>query len=129
LNELKANKREGLVFKRVDAPYTPGRPNSGGNQIKHKFVASLSAVVARVNSKRSVELHLMGEAGWVVCGNVTIPANRSIPAPSQVVEVRYLYAFKESGVLFQPVYLGLREDVNETECLTTQLKFKPEEEE
>ena len=129
LNELKAGKREGLVFKRVDAPYTPGRPNSGGNQLKHKFVASLSAVVARVNSKRSVELHLMGDAGWVVCGNVTIPANCSIPAPGQVVEVRYLYAFKESGVLFQPVYLGLREDVNETECLTSQLKFKPEEEE
>ena len=127
LNELKAGKREGLVFKRVDAPYTSGRPNSGGTQLKHKFVASLSAVVSKVNRQRSVELRLMSEAGWVGCGNVTIPANHQIPAPGQIVEVRYLYAFKESGVLFQPVYLGPRDDVNGSECLTSQLKLKPDD--
>ena len=34
---LQAERKEGVVFKRLDAPYTPGRPNSGGNQLKHKF--------------------------------------------------------------------------------------------
>ena len=129
LKQLKAGKREGIVFKQIFAPCTPGRPNSGGTQLKHKFVATLSAVVAKINAKRSVELQLIGPDGWVSCGNVTIPANHKIPQTRQVVEVRFLYAFKESGVLFQPVYLGPRDDVDDTECLTSQLKFKPEDEE
>jgi len=49
-----AGRKEGVVFKRLDAPYTPGRPGSGGTQLKHKFCATLSAVVARVNAQRSV---------------------------------------------------------------------------
>jgi len=129
LNRLRASKREGIVFKQLYAPYTPGRPNSGGTQLKHKFVATLSAVVAKINRQRSVELQLFGPDGWVSCGNVTIPANHKIPQIGQVVEIRYLYAFKESGVLFQPVYLGLRDDVTDSECLTSQLKFKPEDDE
>jgi ATP-dependent DNA ligase len=28
--ELRATNREGVVFKDVDAPYSPDRPNSGG---------------------------------------------------------------------------------------------------
>ena len=129
LHELKAGKREGIVFKQVFSAYTPGRPNSGGNQLKHKFVATLSAVVAKVNAKRSVELQLIGQDGWVSCGNVTIPANHKIPQAGQVVEVRFLYAFPESGVLFQPVYLGPRDDVDDAECTTKQLKYKPNDEE
>jgi bifunctional non-homologous end joining protein LigD len=128
LKELREGKREGIVFKQVFAPSTPGRPNSGGPQLKHKFCATLSAVVAKVNRQRSVELQLIGKDGWVSCGNVTIPANQKIPQAGQVVEVRYLYAFKESGVLFQPVYLGPRDDVDDSDCLTSQLKFKPEDE-
>ena len=129
LNQLKAGKREGLVFKQVFSAYTPGRPNSGGNQLKHKFVATLSAVVRKVNQQRSVELQLIGPDGWVSCGNVTIPANHKIQQAGKVVEIRYLYCFKESGGLLQPVYLGLREDVDDSECLTSQLKFKPTYEE
>ena len=128
LKQLKANKREGIVFKHVYAAYTPGRPNSGGTQLKHKFVATLSAVVARVNQQRSVKLQLLGQDGWVSCGNVTIPANHKIPNVGQVIETRYLYGFRESGVLFQAVYLGPRDDVDASECLTSQLKFKPGDE-
>lgn len=124
---LQDGKREGAVFKRLAAPYTPGRPNSGGDQLKYKFTATVSAVVAKINSQRSVELRLLGKSGWVTAGNVTIPANQSIPEVEAIVEVRYLYAFPESGVLCQPVYLGLRNDVDTAECTTTQLKFKPTE--
>jgi len=45
------------------------------------------------------------------------------------VEVRYLYAFTQSRKVFQPVYLGERKDVDQIECVMTQLKFKPEEDE
>ena len=128
LDKLRKGRREGIVFKQLHAAYTVGRPNSGGSQLKHKFVATLSAVVARVNRQRSVELQLLGQDGWVSCGNVTIPANHRIPAAGQVVEIRYLYCFKESGLLYQPVYLGQRDDVDDSDCLTSQLKFKAEDE-
>jgi bifunctional non-homologous end joining protein LigD len=124
LEQFRRDRKEGIVFKRLDAPYTIGKPNSGGSQLKHKFCATLSAVVARVNTRRSVELQLLGNNGWQTCGNVTIPANHKIPAAGQVVEVRYLYAYQESGVLYQPVYLGPRDDVEAGECLASQLKFK-----
>jgi bifunctional non-homologous end joining protein LigD len=124
LEQLKSANREGIVFKRLDAPYTPGRPNSGGPQLKHKFCASLSAVVAKINAQRSVEIRLLGKDGWVTAGNVTIPPNHEVPRVGWVVEVRYLYAFPESGIVYQPVYLGPRTDVEATECIVAQLKFK-----
>ncbi len=124
---LKAANLEGVVFKLLAAPYTPGRPNRGGPALKHKFTATLSAVVSRINSQRSVEFRLLGKQGWQVAGNVSIPANQAIPKPFDVIEVRYLYAFRESGVLYQPVYLGPRCDIERNECITGQLKFKPVE--
>jgi bifunctional non-homologous end joining protein LigD len=129
-NELKAKKAEGVVFKDKRAPYTAGRPNSGGTQLKHKFVASLSAVVTVINPQRSVTVSLLDtNTGWHEAGNVTIPANHKVPACGTVVEVRYLYAFLQSRKLFQPVYLGVRNDVKQIECTMGQLKFKPMEEE
>lgn len=128
---------EGVVFKRLDAPYEPGRPNSEGNWVKHKFWQSLSAVVETVNDKRSVGLALFddadrssvatsgGDARKISVGNVTIPANQDIPAAGDVVEVRYLYAY-EDGSLFQPTYLGKRNDIDPSECLASQRVFKTE---
>lgn len=123
---LRRENREGIVFKRLDAPYTPGKPNSGGPQLKFKFVATLSAVVAKINAKRSVELRLFNGRRLVSCGNVTIPANHEIPPAGAIVEVRYLYAYRDSLALYQPVYLGPRDDVDPGECLVSQLKFKAE---
>jgi bifunctional non-homologous end joining protein LigD len=122
--QLQAGKKEGAVFKRLDAPYTPGRPNSGGTQLKHKFYATCSAVVTKVNDKRSVELQLLHGRRWIPVGNVTIPVNFTVPTVAEVVEIRYLYAFRESNALSQPVYLGPREDVEPHECVLSQLKYK-----
>ena len=123
---LRRENREGIVFKRLDAPFTPGKPNSGGPQLKFKFVATASAVVAKINVQRSVEVSLFNGRSLVSCGNVTIPANHQIPRVGDVVEVRYLYAYRDSLALYQPVYLGPREDVDPGECLAAQLKFKAE---
>jgi bifunctional non-homologous end joining protein LigD len=128
LGALKEAGREGIVFKRLDAPYTPGRPNSGGPQLKYKFCATLSAVVSKINVQRSVEIRLLGKDGWEVAGNLTVPPNRPLPSVGKVVEVRYLYAFPESGIVYQPVYLGERSDIEPTDCMVSQLKFKPAEE-
>ena len=83
---------------------------------------------AEVNIQRSVEISLFKGRSLVSCGNVTIPANHQIPPVGAVAEIRYLYAFRDSLSLYQPVYLGLRDDVEPGECLVSQLKYKAEEE-
>ena len=126
---LQEEKSEGAVFKRLDAPYTLGRPASGGPALKHKFYATLSAVVSKLNAQRSVEIRLLNGQGWIPVGNVTIPPNHPVPQVGAVVEVRYLYAFRESRSVYQPAYLGERKDIEQHECIVSQLKFKAEDEE
>jgi bifunctional non-homologous end joining protein LigD len=127
--KLKEQKREGIVLKLHAAPYTSGRPNSGGNQLKLKFYATASCIVAGANgSKRSVALELFDGGRPIGIGNVTIPANHKIPVSGDVVEVRYLYAYP-GGSLYQPVYLGKREDIEPAACRVKQLKFKPDDSE
>jgi bifunctional non-homologous end joining protein LigD len=125
LKDLRAGNREGAVLKDLDAPYTSGRPASGGTQLKHKFHATASCVVTGQNQQRSVELGLVREDGHLhVSGNVTIPPNHAVPQSGSVVEIRYLYAFPDSGKLYQPVYLGQRDDIAPEECTIDQLKYK-----
>jgi len=121
--KLKKDGGEGVVFKRLGAKYNVGRPASGGNYLKHKFYSTASCVVSKVNQKRSVSL-AMG-CGTEV-GNVTIPANHDVPGKGDVVEVRYLYAYR-GGSLYQPTYLGVRDDVDPDQVES--LKFKNEGEE
>jgi bifunctional non-homologous end joining protein LigD len=111
---------EGVVFKRSSSPYTPGRPSVGGDQLKFKFYATASFIVSKVNERRSVQIKTTDGKAW---GNVTIPPNKRIPPVGAVVEVRYLYAYR-NGCVFQPVYLGERTDILKRECKASQLKFK-----
>jgi bifunctional non-homologous end joining protein LigD len=121
------NNREGIVFKRLDAPYTPGKPNSGGPQLKFKFVRH--AVGNRCQGEHPAQ-----------CGDQFAQRqeldfvrqrhhpgqSHAFPKVGAVVEVRYLYAYRASHALHQPVYLGPRDDVDPGECLASQLKFKAE---
>ena len=127
-DNLKAAGKEGIVFKKLDAPHTPGRPASGGPMIKCKFYGELSARVCQGREgKRSIGLELMdSKENWINVGNCTIPQNKEVPSIFQVVEIRYLYALK-GGSLYQPIYKEVRDDVNESECLMTQIKYKSEE--
>lgn len=125
LEQLREQGAEGVVFKCLNAPYTPGRPASGGTQLKYKFVATASVVVSAINSKRSVAIGVWGKnANLVPAGNVTIPPDHPMPSIGAIAEVRYLYAMPESGALFQPVYLGERDDIAPVECSRDQLKFR-----
>ena len=123
-DELKSSNKEGVVFKDADARYTAGRPNTGGSQFKFKFCETASFIVNGHNGKRSVMLALMNGENLVSAGNVTIPPNQDIPPIGAVIEVRFLYAFKESGCIYQPVYLGPRDDIPTDECTVDQLKYK-----
>lgn len=125
--KVRAAGEEGLVFKELNSAYVAGRPNSGGSQLKRKFVHSASVRVASRNaSKRSVAMELLNAEGVAVgVGNVTIPSNYDIPAVGAVVEVEYLYAY-EGGSLFQPQYKGVRDDLEAASaCLLSQLHLMP----
>ena len=122
--EFKANRCEGVVLKNKDAPFSPSRPNSGGTQLKYKFVESASFIVTSHNDKRSVTLCLYDGEVLVGAGNVTIPPNHEVPAVGDVIEARFLYAMRKSGSIYQPVYLGKRCDIPAYDCTVDQLKYK-----
>lgn len=130
--EVSEAKGEGIVFKRIDSPVVPGRPNSGGDWRKFKFTETASCCVMAINNaKRSVRIGLLDEAlpdatldHLTPVGNVTIPPNHDIPSPGDTVEVEYLYAYP-GGSLYQPVYRGKRHDLDLNDCTRDQLKYKP----
>ena len=141
LERLRKAGAEGVVFKRIHPLYQPGRPASGGDQVKLKFYETLSVVVLAVNDKRSVQMGVypapadhpraagmppkfQGPAEVVIpVGNVTIPANHTIPKVGTIAEIRYLYAYP-NGSIYQPTHLGERTDVDAPECHAAQLKFR-----
>lgn len=118
---------EGIVFKKADAPYTPGRPASGGTQLKYKFWNSATVMVSgHSEDRRSVSMVVFeDEGGHCDVGNVTIPPNHQVPAVGSIIEVRYLYIKGAGGSLFQPVYLGIRPDMDRDNCKTGQLVYQP----
>jgi bifunctional non-homologous end joining protein LigD len=121
---LKASNAEGIVFKPVDMDYRSGH---GVGCFKYKFVATASCiVVGHTAGKRSISLGLKQnpvDLRIIPVGKCTIPPNKEIPAIGSRVEIRYLYAYP-GGSLFQPVYLGERDDTDASECVITQLKYK-----
>ena len=128
---------EGVVFKRLSATFTVGRPAADGDMLKYKFYATCSCIVAPGRAgKRSAALMLRGpdSNGGQQCypvGNVTIPNKMvngqliPIPEVNSIIEIRYLYAYR-GGSLYQPTYIGQRDDVSADECLMSQLKYKAE---
>lgn len=124
-DDVRKRRGEGVVFKDMDAPFTPDRPASGGPALKFKFTETATARVARAHpTKRSISLEMLdGEGKWAAVGNVTVPADQDIPQAGDLVEVRYLYAYK-GGSLFQPVLLGKRTDLDHSAAILAQLKFK-----
>ncbi len=121
-DRLKAEGKEGIVFKRADAPYTPG---TGKNldQIKFKFVESATLEVSAVHAtKRSVTVQVYDADGKAVpLGSVTIGVDHQIPAVGDFVEVQYLYCMAS---LIQAVYRGKRGDQGRENCTVAQLKYK-----
>lgn len=124
IKRMRNEGKEGVVFKNLTGAYLPGRPHTGGDALKLKFVETASFVVSHFNAKRSVSLKLLNSGEWIGAGNVTIPDNHEIPAKGSVVECQYLYAFPGSGAIFQPVYRGVRDDIAQSECVVEQLKYK-----
>ncbi|OLP04640.1 ATP dependent DNA ligase domain protein [Rhodoferax antarcticus ANT.BR] len=115
---IKLHGGEGVVFKSWLSVFESGKTNVIR---KSKFVESATCVVIAVNSQRSVQIGCFANSGLLVnLGNVTIPANHSIPDVDELVEIRYLYRFSD-GCLEQPVYLGVRTDLELSDAVISQI--------
>lgn len=123
---LKLGNKEGIVFKQQAAGYYSGRT---GYALKYKFYSTASCVVVQLNgNKRSVGLKVYDKNDdSVFVGNCTIPMNHPVPQYGDIVEIKYLYAYP-GGSLYQPSYLGVRNDLHYNDCTIDQLKYKSSEE-
>ncbi len=122
---LKEAKHEGAVFKRLDAPYVAGRPNSGGNQLKRVWLHRASFIVgAHHPTRRSVQVQLLDVDGKSVeLGKCTIPVNYGVPPVGAIVDIEYLYAFP-GGSIYHSRYKGERDDILAGDCVMSQLHYK-----
>lgn len=126
LSELKASGAEGVVIKKANSVYTSSRPASAGPALKFKFYKTATVKVsALTEKKRSVQVSVLDGKVFVAVGAVTIPPNYEVPATGDLIEVRYLYAYK-GGSLYQPTYLGIRKDLEEKDAEISQLEYKAE---
>ncbi len=124
--ELRARNAEGVVFKKISEPHTPGRPSSGGDWLKCKFWATATVQVASLNAKRSVAMQMYDAQGNAVpVGNVTVKPKQAIPAVGDFIEVTYLYAHGNGGSLVQPEFMFARTDVDVEDANIKQLKYRP----
>lgn len=116
---IKEKGEEGIVLHLATSPHIEGRNN---DHLKFKLKERSTCIVSGVNQKRSVSLALFDK--WkdlVAVGNVSIPSNFPVPVKGDLVEIEYLYKFQE-GSLFQPVYMGKRDDIDQDECTLSQVR-------
>ncbi len=127
-NRLVKAGAEGIVFKDAHAAYTPGRPSSGGTQRKHKFIKSADVMITE-NAGNAYQMAVFDGKKLAPCGKVFAGTTNQSRAQLDtalgngqrpICEVRYLYA-TDDHVLFQPVFVRIRDDKTPTQCVRSQL--------
>lgn len=127
LIQMFEEQKEGIVFKKLSAPY---RSYRAPDQFKVKFVSEATFIVTelRPNGKNSVTISLLNQASQIVsAGHVSIrPCIKQVNV-NDLLDVRYLYARRSSGHIVQAVAQRIRTDISREECTTAQLKYKEAE--
>lgn len=123
LADADAAGKEGVMFRRADAAYEPGRRSE--SLVKHKFIKEVDAFVTRVNigGKDNAELAVHAADGSVqVIGQVTTIGKGEIKV-GDVLEILYLYIVSpEAPRLYQPRVMRVRTDEKSAaECSIDQL--------
>ena len=122
MKKLKDSNAEGFVLKEKNSSYNVGR--EGSSAYKYKFYKTATVkVVSITKGKRSVQMAVSENSNFVEVGSVTIPPNKEVPKVGEFIEVRYLYAYK-GGALYQPTFLFKRTDVDDSDCVVSQLEYK-----
>ena len=125
LIQMFEEQKEGVVFKKLSAPYNSER--RAPDQFKVKFVSEATFIVTEVKpkGKNSVSIGLLNETSDIVsAGHVSIrPCIKQVKT-NDLLDVRYLYARRSSGHIVQAVAQRIRTDIRREECTTAQLKYK-----
>lgn len=124
-DKLRRAGAEGIVFKHRDAPYTSGR---GTTQRKYKFIKSADVLILENvgNAYRMAvwDGRQLFDVGRVFAGTTNASRkdldDRLARGETIVAEVRYLYA-TDDHQLFQPVFVGRRDDKLADDCVRGQL--------
>jgi bifunctional non-homologous end joining protein LigD len=115
---------EGVVFRRIDAPYCSGR---SGQHFKFKFWKLASCIVTAVgrDGKATIDIAMadLERGKFIPVGRCSINGKKTTPKPGDIVEVKYLYATKAIR-LYQPEFKRLRDDQVPQDCDLQQLQFK-----
>ena len=122
-NTLRGIRAEGIVYKNKKAVFSVGKNH---NQMwKYKFWHTATCIVKEANvGVDSVSLQLFDDAGVLIdVGNCTINKRVCLPKAGDLLEIRYLYAYR-GGSLYQPTMIALRDDIDKEECLMSQLSYK-----
>jgi len=112
---LRNTRKEGVVFKKLDAPYVPGKVENlaKATAVKVKFYSEGTFLVIAWNDKSSVQIAAYDDQGieTIQVGNVTVPAKyvdqineamgHEVKRKRVLIRVRYLYA-TEARILYQP---------------------------
>jgi bifunctional non-homologous end joining protein LigD len=116
----KAEKAEGVCFKKLDAPYKPGK---NGQHLKLKFWKSLDCVVMGPNTEghNSVEVGLYNKQGRLqrICG-VSLNGKEAVRI-GDVIEIDYLYGTAKLEVV-QPNLVRVRDDKRPEQCTIDQIQ-------
>lgn len=126
-DRLLKEKKEGIVFKKLNAVYVPGKAHD--SMFKFKFYSEASVRVREGRpGKHSVGIEVIDNGVWIPVGNVTLPQSIPKMPVGTIIEVRYLN-YQEGGALYQPNFKEIRTDTDPEECLKSQLKHKAKEDE
>ena len=129
LATLKKKSAEGIVLKESMAKYTSGRPASGGTALKYKFIKTADVVITenagnayRMAAHDGESLRLVGKVFAGTTNESRAELDRLLgDGVSPIAEVKYLYA-TDDLILFQPVFVRLRDDKDASECQINQLE-------
>lgn len=107
---------EGVVLKRADSPYTPGRTTTWR---KAKYVQLLHAVAGMTSNRGRTELFLYDDAGVLTKVGTAACYDRA-PLPGTTIVVRYRST--RSGGLQEQVVVNTASDADPSSCRLSQLQ-------
>jgi hypothetical protein len=109
---------EGIVAKKNIA-YAPSK---SGFALRLKFRKSASVIcVGQHGDKSSFDMALFDGSRR---GSCTVYPNQTMPAPNEICEIEFLYLHDVGGNIIQPVFKGVRFDVNAEDCTIDQFQVK-----
>lgn len=109
---------EGIVIKRLDAPYECGQRVNTVLKVKNHQTVDAVVLARNTNGATNATLGLVKDGQMVVIGSCTMIGKQG--EVGQVVEVRYL-SWRTGGALVQPRVVQVRTDKAPADCLFDQL--------